>query len=498
MQFNTYLYILAFLPLTVIGWFLLNKCSHKAALVFLIAVSLFFYAYAGLSGFVWLLISMVVNYGVVVVLERWHKKCLMWLGIVFNIALLFYFKYTNFAIDTVNQIAGANLAALDLVLPVGISFFTFQQISYLVDSYREGKTSLIDYLLYVTFFPKMLMGPIVKRDDLLPQFHDEAKRRVNSDNLIRGLQMFIFGLFKKVILADTFAGAVSWAWGLDSISSASSMDWLLVMLAYTFQIYFDFSGYSDMAIGTARMLNIELPMNFDSPYKAKSVLEFWDRWHISLTSWFREYVFFPIATNKKLSRWARKLAKRTGKRRVAVLLPQCIAQFITFLLSGLWHGANWTYVLWGCIHGLLCIFDRLTEKIHKMCPSALCWILSFLTINVLGLMLPSEDIGQWWDILCRVFSFNGAQVSGGLIAVFSIPYETVFNGLLHVYSLFENICVFWMLLFYIGSIFLCLAFENVYKRKYRKNAFTAIVAAVLLAFTVTCIGGESVFVYFNF
>lgn len=154
MQFNTYLYILLFLPITVIGWFLLNKLSHKVALVFLIAASLFFYAYAGLEGFVWLLISMVVNYGFVLLLERFRNKLLLVLGVAFNIALLFYFKYTNFAIATVNQVAGTDYAALELVLPVGISFFTFQQISYLVDSYRGGKTSLLDYVLYVTFFPR--------------------------------------------------------------------------------------------------------------------------------------------------------------------------------------------------------------------------------------------------------------------------------------------------------------------------------------------------------
>lgn len=480
MQFNTYLYILAFLPLTVIGWFLLNKCSHKAALVFLIAVSLLFYAYAGLSGFVWLLISMVVNYGVVVVLERWHKKCLMWLGIVFNIALLFYFKYTNFAIDTVNQIAGANLAALDLVLPVGISFFTFQQISYLVDSYRGGKTSLIDYLLYVTFFPKMLMGPIVKRDDLLPQFHDEAKRRVNSDNLIRGLRMFIFGLFKKVILADTFAGAVSWAWGLDSVSSASSMDWLLVMLAYTFQIYFDFSGYSDMAIGSALMMNIELPMNFDSPYKSYSIRDFWKRWHISLTKFLTEYIYIPLGGSKRGS----------GRTYLNTM--------IVFLISGIWHGANWTFILWGLLHGVFSVFDRLTEKWRKGVHPALQWMLTFLVVNVLWLLFRADSIGQWKDILCRILSFADMQVSNGLIYSISIPYEAIFDALLQLEYFLTRIRDFWVLLFYAFALVLCLSFENVYRREYRNNVFTALVSAVLLAFTVTCIGGESVFVYFNF
>lgn len=491
MQFNTYLYILAFLPVAVVGWFVFNRFSDKAALFFLVAMSLLFYAYAGVSGLLWLLVSMVVNYGFVLVLERAHRKWILWLGIAFNIALLFYFKYTNFAITTVNQIAGTEYATLELALPVGISFFTFQQISYLVDSYRGGRTSLMDYLVYVTFFPKLLMGPIVKRDDLLAQFHDASKRKPNADNLMRGIRMFVLGLFKKVILADTFAGAISWAWGLGSVEAAGSMDWLLVMFAYTFQIYFDFSGYSDMATGSALMMNIELPMNFNSPYKANSVLEFWDRWHISLTSWFREYVFFPIATNKKLSRWARKLGKRTGKRRLASLVPQCIAQFITFLLSGLWHGANWTFVLWGCIHGLLCIFDRLTEKAREKIPVVVRRIVTFFVISVLGIMLCADSLGQWADILARIFSFDSMRLSASLMDVFTFPYA---DGI----KLLGGIRGFWMIVFYAFSLVLCMAFENVYKRKYRNNVFTALFMAALFVFTVTCIGSESVFVYFNF
>lgn len=480
MQFNTYLYILAFLPVVVVGWFLLNKLSHKAALVFLIAASLFFYSYAGLEGFAWLLISMVVNYGVVLLLERFRNKLLLALGVAFNIALLFYFKYTNFAITTVNQIAGTEYATLDLVLPVGISFFTFQQISYLVDSYRGGKTSLLDYVLYVTFFPKILMGPIVKRDELIPQLHDETKRHINADNLICGVRMFVFGLFKKVVLADTFAGAVSWAWRLDSVASASSMDWLLVMFAYTFQIYFDFSGYSDMAIGTARMLNIELPMNFDSPYKAYSIRDFWKRWHISLTHFLTEYVYIPLGGSKK------------GKSRTY------LNTMIVFLISGIWHGANWTFILWGVLHGVFSVFDRLTVKWREHVHPAMQWMLTFLVVSVLWLLFRADSIGQWKDILCRILSLSDLQISDGLIYAFSIPYERVFNAIFHLYYLLERIRGFWAVFFYAFSLVHCLSFENVYKRKYRNNVFTSIASAVLLVFTVTCIGGESVFVYFNF
>lgn len=480
MQFNTYLYILLFLPITVIGWFLLNKLSHKVALVFLIAASLFFYAYAGLEGFVWLLISMVVNYGFVLLLERFRNKLLLVLGVAFNIALLFYFKYTNFAIATVNQVAGTDYAALELVLPVGISFFTFQQISYLVDSYRGGKTSLLDYVLYVTFFPKILMGPIVKRDELLPQLHDEVKCKPNAENITRGLRMFIFGLVKKVLLADTFAKAVSWGMGLGSIYEGTSMDWLLVMFAYTFQIYFDFSGYSDMATGTALMLNIELPMNFDSPYKAYSIRDFWKRWHISLTKFLTEYIYIPLGGSKK----------GVGRTYLNTM--------IVFLISGIWHGANWTFILWGFLHGAFSVFDRLTEKWRKNVHPALQWLLTFLVVSVLWLLFRADSIGQWWDILCHILTFQNTQISESLISVFTIPYQSIISTCMRLYCLSGRIRCFWMLVFYAGAFFLCLAFENVYRRKYKNNVFTALVAAVLLTVTLTCLSSESVFVYFNF
>lgn len=480
MQFNTYLYILAFLPVAVIGWFLVNKFSHKAANGFLIVMSLLFYAYAGVTGFIWLLVSMAVNYGFVLLMGRFHRKIVLWLAIVFNIALLFYFKYTNFAVATINQIAGTQYAALDIVLPVGISFFTFQQISYVVDSYNAGGYSLTDYLLYVTFFPKILMGPIVKRDDLLPQFHEEEKRRFNSDDLIRGLRMFVLGLFKKVVLADGFAGMVSWAWGLDSVSSASSMDWLLVMFAYTFQIYFDFSGYSDMAIGTARMMNIELPMNFDSPYKAYSIRDFWKRWHISLTKFLTGYIYIPLGGSKR----------GVGRTYLNTM--------IVFLISGVWHGANWTFILWGALHGVFSVFDRLTEKWRKHIHPALQWLLTFLVVSVLWLLFRADSIGQWKEILCNILSFGNTQVSEDLISALSIPYESIFEALFHLGYFTARIRGFWVLLFYAFALILCLSFENAYKREYRNNVFTALASAVLLVFTVTCIGGESVFVYFNF
>ena len=285
MQFNTYIYALAFLPITAIGYFLINRFNYSAAKIFLVAASALFYIYAGIEGFKWLVISMAVNYILTLLLKKRKSKWILWVGIILDVALLFYFKYTNFAITSINEFWQKDITALSLVLPIGISFFTFQQIGYLVDTYRGETTenTILDYLLYVTFFPKILMGPITKQSELIPQFHDESKRKVSSNNLISGIQMFTIGFFKKVIIADTFAKAVTWAWKIGDFGQITAMDTFLVMIAYTFQIYFDFSGYSDMAIASATMLNIDLPMNFDSPYKAYSIRDFWKRWHISLT-----------------------------------------------------------------------------------------------------------------------------------------------------------------------------------------------------------------------
>ena len=213
MQLNTYIYMLLFLPVTILGYFVINKFSYFLAKIYLASVSIFFYAYAGLPGFQWLVISIIFNYLVVLLMKRIHNKVILWIGIIFNIVLLFYFKYTNFTILTINDLLHKSIPLTKMVLPIGISFFTFQQIAYIVDSYR-GKLdehSLLDYINYVTFFPKILMGPLVSPNVLLVQFHDVNTRKISSQNMVDGIQMLIIGLFKKVILADTFAKAVAWA-----------------------------------------------------------------------------------------------------------------------------------------------------------------------------------------------------------------------------------------------------------------------------------------------
>lgn len=515
MQFNTFLYIMLFLPAVWGGWYAIGHFSNLAARLFLIGMSLWFYGYAGVDGLKWLLISIAVNWTVVLLLRHYNKKSILWLGIIFNIALLFYFKYTNFTITTINALGHKTISLVDdIVLPIGISFFTFQQISYLVDAYRgeinssqslvetvdkadkDNKTEkiskqgtaakservepFIDYLLYVLFFPKILMGPIVKQRDLIPQFHSSSATKLSSSNLICGIQMFTFGLFKKVILADTFANAVTWGFRLPDWNSATSMDMVLIMFAYSFQIYFDFSGYSDMAIGSALMLNIKLPMNFDSPYKAESIRDFWKRWHISLTKFLTEYIYIPLGGSRK------------GKIRTYV------NTMIVFLVSGFWHGANWTFVLWGVLHGVFSCLDRVTERVKKNIHPALKWMVTFAMVSILWFLFRADSINQWKLGLLHTFAFQSTDISGGLINAFVLPETAVLVKAFHLTYVNEDVRGLWMLLFYVMGFVICLGFENTYRRKYSNNIIVAIGSALLLVFTFTCLGTESAFVYYGF
>ena len=482
MQFNTYIYTLAFLPITLLGYFLINKINYTFAKIYLVAASALFYVYAGIDGFKWLVISMTINYILASVLKKRKNRSILWIGVILDVALLFYFKYTNFAIASINELWHTDITVLSLVLPIDISFFTFQQIGYLVDTYR-GETSentILDYLLYVTFFPKILMGPIIKQSELIPQFHDERKRKVSLDNLTSGIQMFTIGFFKKVIIADTFAKAVTWAWNIGDFGQITAMDTFLVMIAYTFQIYFDFSGYSDMAIASATMLNIDLPMNFDSPYKAYSIRDFWKRWHISLTKFLTQYIYIPLGGSKK------------GKIRTY------LNTMIVFLISGIWHGANWTFILWGFLHGVFSIFDRLTEKFRKDIHPALQWMCTFLVVSVLWFLFRAKSITEWKNAMLHIFAFQNTAISDGLINAFVLPESSFLIRVFHLTTLNDYVRGLWMLLFYFIAFVLCLGFENAYRKKHKNNVITAVFYALLFVFTLTCIGSESVFVYFNF
>lgn len=409
-----------------------------------------------------------------------HRKAVLVTAVTGNAALLLYYKYADFFLSNWNSVFEADYTLLNLILPIGISFFTFQQIAYLVWVYRdtEMKMSVFDYLAYILFFPKLVMGPLMEPEDFISQLNDTAKKKVNWENIACGIKIFSFGLFKKMVLADTFASAV--VWGYADIEAATSMDWLLIMLFYTFEIYFDFSGYSDMATGVSLMLNIRLPMNFDSPYKALSIRDFWKRWHMSLTAFLTKYIYIPLGGSKK------------GKIRTY------INTMIVFLVSGIWHGANWTFILWGLLHGLLSVTDRMFEKTQKRLMEAVRWAGTFLTVNVLWLLFRSDSIPQWKTILYQILTLQDLSVSRDLIKIFELPERMFLRDILHMSVLETEVRGFWMLLFLCISLGVCLIPENNYRKLLKNNAVWMLAAAGAFIWGFLCLGSESVFVYFGF
>ena len=478
MQFNSYLFILVYLPILIIGYFGLNRISPVVSKLFLIVISAIFYIYGGCEIAIILAISIVVNYFLALVINR-TGRLLLW-GIFLNVVLLFYFKYFNFFIANVNSAFQKDFTLKEIILPLGISFFTFQQIMYLVNVYKKNidKVYLLDYLAYILYFPKLLMGPIVEPTELILQINDSKLKQINWDNISYGIKIFSYGLFKKMILADTFSKAV--AWGYANVDAATSMDWFLIMLFYTFEIYFDFSGYSDMAVGVSIMLNIDLPMNFDSPYKALSIRDFWKRWHISLTGFLTRYVYIPLGGSKK------------GKVRTYV------NTMIVFIVSGIWHGANWTFVLWGVLHGLLSVLDRIFDKAKKNLNEMVKWSTTFLAVNILWLLFRSESIIQWRYLIIRMCSLQSTEVSAGLINSFILPETSFLLKILHMETLNTKVRGLNLLFFTVAAFAICLIPDNNYNKHKSNNWITLPLSAVAFVWGFLCLSSESVFVYFGF
>lgn len=484
MQFNSYIFILLFLPIMIIGYFGLNKLNTALGKVFLVIACAGFYLYGGVGIAIVLGISIIVNYICAIGLHRFknwkYKKLILVAAIICNIASLFYYKYFNFLLSSLNSVLENDFTLREIALPLGISFFTFQQIMYLVNVHNEkiNELSLIDYLAYILYFPKLIMGPLMEPTDFISQINDSALKKMDWDNVACGLKTFSYGLFKKLILADTFAAAVTW--GFSNIESATSMDLILVMLAYTFEIYFDFSGYSDMAVGVSLMLNIKLPMNFNSPYKALSIADFWKRWHMSLTGFFTRYIYIPLGGNRK----------GTVRTYINIL--------IVFLVSGFWHGANWTFVLWGVLHGVFNSLDKAFGKAQAKIMEAVRWFTTFSIINMLWLLFRSDSITQWKDLLVKMFTFNNTRVSKGLLETFVLPESSFLFNLLHLDGLNEAIRGFSMLLFLTGAFIICLIPDNNYNKLKHNTIITMLLAAVAFVWSFLCLSSESVFVYFNF
>ena len=352
MLFNSFPFVFLFLPIVLIAFFEVGRRRRYDLAAWLLgAASLFFYGWWDPAFLPLLLISVVFNYlvgrGIASRREEHVRRILCAVGIVVNLSALAYYKYADFAIDSINQLTGLRFPPPRVTLPIGISFFTFTQIAYLVDTLRglarEYKFS--HYLLFVTYFPHLIAGPILHHGEMMPQFQKTRTYELDWENLAVGSAIFVIGLFKKVCIADGVAAPYVVPVFSHAHTHLGIVEGWAGALAYTFQLYFDFSGYSDMAIGISRMFNITLPLNFDSPYKARSIIDFWRRWHMTLSRFLREYLYIPLGGNRRGS------------------LRRYLNVWITMALGGLWHGANWTFVFWGFYQGvLLCIYRALGVK----------------------------------------------------------------------------------------------------------------------------------------
>ena len=351
MLFNSVIFITCFLPVALLGWYLLQKLKNPGfAKAFMIGMSFLFYGYYNVS-YLWILIvSLAFNYCLSMLMERSStlaiRKGLLLIGIFGNVGLLFYFKYFNFFIDNCNFFLHTNISVEKIALPLGISFFTFQQLSFVIERYKKNAPhySLTDYSLFVSFFPQLIAGPIVQHSEMIPQLQARENRRPKADQFYDGLTLFILGLSKKVLLADMLAIPVNAEYAnLQALDAPGA--WLVIFM-YMMELYFDFSGYCDMARGIGYLFGLRLPENFDSPFRATSVKEFWRRWHMTLSRFLTQYIYIPLGGNRK------------GKTR------QCMNLFVVFLVSGFWHGANWTFVVWGVMHGIAVVFETVFPKLR--------------------------------------------------------------------------------------------------------------------------------------
>lgn len=395
MLFNSVEFIFLFAPCTFLLWMFLRRCRLSGIAVFaLLLASMFFYAYWNPPFILLLLGSVIVNYALQRVICSYTQKgglfqqtakYVMYAGVVLNLVFIAYFKYKNFILYNVDVLLGRDATYPALVLPLGISFFTFQQIACLVDTYKGkiGQTGLVDYALFVSFFPQLIAGPIVKYEELIPEISEVSKERsVNCNNVCLGLAVFACGLFKKIAIAD-YLSPVS-VMLFDSSVPPTFYDSLLGTLAYTMQLYFDFSGYSDMALGLGFIFGVALPQNFDSPYQSLSIIDFWRRWHMTLSGFLKDYVYIPLGGN------------RGGRTRKYINL------LLTMLIGGLWHGAGWNYVLWGGLHGVYLVMNHIFRAYTKgriAIPRFLCWIMTFSAVSFAWIFFRAPSMGRAIEVI---------------------------------------------------------------------------------------------------
>ena len=499
MFFNSYIFLFVFFPITLIVYFSLGRMKLiRLALAWLGITSLIFYAHANFFLFeqlpvtpqyIFLLIfSIFLNYQIGSLIRASSRgKLWLWVGIIINLGILAYYKYTNFALTSLNGLFNTDWQIAQLILPLGISFYTFNQIAYLVDTYKgEVKNRYSDFLIYsvfVSFFPYITSGPIVRYNEIVPELTKLRNFFFSQKNFALGLTWFCLGLAKKVLIADNIA-----PWVTTAFSHARELNFLeawVGALSYTLQLYFDFSGYSDMAIGLGLMLNIKLPINFNSPYKAVSISDFWRRWHITLSNFLRDYLYIPLG------------GSRQGEvRRYTNLL-------LTMLLGGLWHGAGWTFILWGILHGSYLCINHGWRQFKITLPKFVGWLLTMTAVIVSWVFFRAANLGDGWAIIKGMVGLNGIVIPGNpqgkmaFLQGFGFKIQA-WSDLSHLPQVFGSqfYCILCILGLLLGVAFLPNTQELI--AKFKPTWWWALPLGLMTSLSLLSLNRVSQFLYFQF
>ena len=476
MLFNSLEYLLLFLPIVFTIYFLFSKFKlFKTAVFFLLFASLFFYGTYKIDYVYIILVSILFNYGISCVfrtnIKDIFKKSVLTFGIIGNVGILVGFKYFDFLAETFSKISFIPFNTMEVVLPLGISFFTLQQISYIVDCYKKDieKYNLLDYALFVCFFPQLVAGPIVRHEEMIPQFRNVQNRFVNQDNIFVGIFLLTVGLLKKVLLADNFADFISRTIEYN-LYNDFYISWFLGF-AKVMQGYFDFSGYCDIALGSAFLFNIVLPWNFNSPYKAVSILDYWSRWHMTLVRFLKDYIFIPLGGNTK------------------GLFRSCINVMIVFFVYGCWKGSNPVNLIYGILNGVLVCINKIWNKFNINMPRIMAITITFTTLMLLTCFISIDNFNQAFAILKPMFGigceFNPITISG-----FNLKFYPVFPPL--ELNLFLLISCIYIAFFSKNSTELA----QVYIKS--NNTFYTIILDIIFVITVLSITRSKEFLYFLF
>ena len=488
MLFNSYIFIFLFLPVAFFGYYLLNSYQKVTwSKIWLVGCSLFFYSHWNVIYLPLIVGSMLINYKLSLYLQDRKAlfgippKALFILGLVANIGLLVYYKYMDFFIQNVNWVTGSDFELWNLALPLAISFFTLQQVAYLVDAYEKlvDEHSFLDYSLFVSFFPQLIAGPIVHHQEMMPQFAKRDNKHIHYENIAKGLLIFSIGLFKKLVIADSLA---MWVMeGFDESESLTLIPAWVTSIAYTFQIYFDFSGYADMAIGAALLFNIRLPINFNSPYKATGVIDYWQRWHITLTNFITTYVYTPIL--------------RSFPR--VTFFKAMIATFLAMFVSGLWHGAGWTFIVWGILHGLALVVNHYWNSSKRKMGTILAWFITFNFINITGIFFRARTLDDAFKILEGMVGLNGVEIPYQLqnslssLADMGFKFGEFFTEVSNEMNIFG-----WIVLAFVVSLCCKNSGQLIDNMKY--NYRTVLFNVALFSVAILYLNRVSIFLYFNF